>query len=330
MTESCPAAHFDIENAAELLAEKFTSNITGHSEASDDVDMTDVKREDVRPATQSPAPSEPQATHVQAYAKLEGPEFAFFMTKLDITLGRKAAQAEVDVDLGTSKAISRMYNFLTGCFEISVSGKNGAVVNNTFVGTDSAPVPLFHNTIIKIGDHQMVFLLPQSDDTRDGTMASPPQDGDARPGKRHAGDLGSFGNSTVARKKARTAPSQTPQSDEGEGGADARPNVSYATMIYQAILSSGEQRKMTLAGIYKWISENYPYYQMTKSGWQNSIRHNLSLNKAFKKVPREEPGKGGWWTVDTDYEIIPSTSRRKPLYQDGGLGEAMMRPVISI
>ena len=51
-----------------------------------------------------------------------------------------------------------------------------------------------------------------------------------------------------------------------------RPNISYAAMISQAIHSSGPEKKMTLAGIYNWISDNYPYYRMTSTGWQNSIR----------------------------------------------------------
>ncbi|KAJ1926782.1 hypothetical protein IWQ60_003484 [Tieghemiomyces parasiticus] len=81
-----------------------------------------------------------------------------------------------------------------------------------------------------------------------------------------------------------------------------KPNFSYASLIAQAILASPE-RKMTLSSVYKWIVENHPYYQGRDAGWQNSIRHNLSLNKCFVKVARtdKEPGKGSFWTIDAAF-----------------------------
>ncbi|OZJ02957.1 hypothetical protein BZG36_04625 [Bifiguratus adelaidae] len=240
---------------------------------------------------------------VQAYAKLEGEEFCYYIRTLQVTLGRKASSAEkVDIPLGATKAVSRQharlfYNFTTQRFEMMVLGKNGAFVDDQFVER-GVTVPLNNRTRIQIGEILFSFLLPRID-------ADEPAEGSSNAFDQKSAGSGPLSPPTT-RGEAQAVDASQPGSPapDGEGeGRDAKPNYSYASLIAQAINSTAN-KKLTLNGIYNYITTHYPYYQMAQNGWQNSIRHNLSLNKAFIKVPRgdNEPGKGAFWAIDPKFE----------------------------
>jgi hypothetical protein len=60
---------------------------------------------------------------------------------------------------------------------------------------------------------------------------------------------------------------------------------------------------LTLSEIYQAISAKHPYYRMDARNWQNSIRHNLTLNKSFNKVPRQSnEGRGSYWKLESGAE----------------------------
>ncbi|XP_055385529.1 forkhead box protein J1-B [Condylostylus longicornis] len=83
-----------------------------------------------------------------------------------------------------------------------------------------------------------------------------------------------------------------------EMDTNEKPPFNYSQIIGMAMLENG---RMTLQQICSWIENKFAYYKIRKN-WNNSIRHNLSLQFCFRKINRNkyEKGKGGYWELAMD------------------------------
>ncbi|RMB93727.1 hypothetical protein DUI87_29958 [Hirundo rustica rustica] len=84
----------------------------------------------------------------------------------------------------------------------------------------------------------------------------------------------------------------------------SKPPYSFSLLIYMAIEQS-PNKSLPVKEIYSWILDRFPYFATAPTGWKNSVRHNLSLNKCFRKVEKSHGkvnGKGSLWCVDPKYK----------------------------
>ncbi|TKR92367.1 hypothetical protein L596_007036 [Steinernema carpocapsae] len=95
-----------------------------------------------------------------------------------------------------------------------------------------------------------------------------------------------------------------------------KPHYSYIALIAMAI-EEQPSKKATLAEIYSYLQQRFPFFRGEYNGWKNSIRHNLSLNECFVKLPKSEGGKigkGHQWAIDasSNCKFEHGSFRRRP------------------
>ena len=81
--------------------------------------------------------------------------------------------------------------------------------------------------------------------------------------------------------------------------SNGRPPYSYIALICMAI-SSNATKRANLRQIVHYIEHRFPYYRSDKR-WHGTLRHHLSINDCFVKLPRRSGEKLCQWMINPEY-----------------------------
>uniref|UniRef100_A0A8C4R3K3 Fork-head domain-containing protein n=1 Tax=Eptatretus burgeri TaxID=7764 RepID=A0A8C4R3K3_EPTBU len=111
--------------------------------------------------------------------------------------------------------------------------------------------------------------------------------------------------------------------DAEQKGVERNLHIRFSCLIFLAI-EEAPAKQLPVRGIYDWIVSRFPYFARAPAGWKNSVRHNLSLNRCFRKVDRGQMlGKGSLWCVDPVFrpsllEALHKNPHHPQLLQNAG------------
>ena len=102
---------------------------------------------------------------------------------------------------------------------------------------------------------------------------------------------------------------------------DIRPPYALNFLISMCI-KNNPNKVVPVAEIYKFIMDMFPFYRQNKETMQSSVRHSLSINDCFVKIPRtaDNPGKGSLWSLHPESDTMVENGsylRRKKKFKAG-------------
>lgn len=205
--------------------------------------------------------------------------------------------------------------------------------------TPRGPPPLLPDGSAK-GDDELTSLSWLQDTNLLRKLAGPPAASSAG-GANHEGNGTASGRSSANAMSASASPGEEDDSREwGPPGqvpynpqvhVTSKPPYSFSCLIFMAIEESAG-KALPVKDIYAWILGHFPYFQRAPTGWKNSVRHNLSLNKCFRKVDKDKGqniGKGSLWCIDPEFRPnLLQAMRKTPCFPYTQLNWASPTPHI--
>jgi len=154
---------------------------------------------------------------------------------------------------------------------LHVSRKDSIKLDNSTASTDRHHVTSseFHPFVTK---HEAQSEFTSKQETQ--TYQKPSAEDEESVGEDANSDKASVSGDSISEKKKCVS-----------GRRQEKPPYSYIALIVMAIQST-PTKQCTLSEIYSYLQQRFSFFRGSYQGWKNSVRHNLSLNECFIKLPK--------------------------------------------